>query len=171
MSFLIQPILIDAELRCCDLATKRTAAILGGDAAPKAEANTWRLFEAYPDPGLDPNPEYRSDRAYDGTVKFGVCCAGQVTIALSGKAEGSWFWGSGVDFVSVKHNGEEVFYWDASDPDQPDPPGGTTQLVNPDDVVIHLDERPCGHIIEIRGATGDVLYNNGVYWDATVTVV
>jgi hypothetical protein len=38
-------------------------------------------------------------------------------------------------------------------------------------VTINLDERPCGHIIEIEGSTKDEIANNDVWWRAKVVSI
>jgi len=43
--------------------------------------------------------------------------------------------------------------------------------VGPFTVDLSLDERPCGHLIEIEGSTGDLTANNNVWWRARLVSI
>ena len=152
MAHLITPILIDGQLRCCQPATKRTEAVLTGSASELAP-NEWEIYRAYQD---------GSTRS--GSVKFGICCATQIEITLNGEIETL---NTGFDWIEVHHNGQQVFRHQSTDtsedPDETIPAG-------PFNIVLALDDRPCGHLIEITGSTGDGVANNDVWWQASVAI-
>jgi hypothetical protein len=152
MAHLITPILIDGTLHCCQPATRRTDAILSG-MADELAANQWEIYRAY----QDGTPK-------DGSVKFGICCAQQIEITLEGMIETL---NDGFDWIEVLHNGQRVFYHESTktsdDPDE-------TVAAGPFSVLLALDDRPCGHLIEIRGSTGDGIANNDVWWQASVSI-
>lgn len=152
MAHLITPILIDGTLRCCQPATKRTEAVLSGMAAELAP-NQWEIYRAYQD-----------GTTRDGTVKFGICCATQIEITLDGMIETL---NDGFDRIEVLHNGLRVFDHESTktsdDPDE-------TVAAGPFVVTLPLDDRPCGHLIEFSGTTGDGIANNDVWWRAAVTI-
>lgn len=152
MPFLITPIKVDGTQYCCQPETRRTQAILSG-AARELALNSWEVYRATKDGPVK-----------QGSVKFGVCCADKVDISLSGNIETL---NSNFDWIEVLHNDSQVFRHastsSSEDPDETIPAG-------PFLVSIDLDERPCGHIIEIRGSTEDTVANNGVVWQAEVSI-
>jgi hypothetical protein len=152
MAHLITPILIDGVPRCCQPATKRTEAVLSGMAAELAP-NEWEIYRAYQD-----------NTPREGSVRFGICCATQIQITLNGMIETL---NSGFDWIEVYHNSQQVFRHESTDTsDDPD----VTIAAGPFAVVIPLDDRPCGHLIEISGSTGDGIANNDVWWRAAVAI-
>lgn len=152
MAHLIAPIDIDGTPLCCQPETRRTEAVLSGSAT-ELSPNHWEIYRAYQGAG-----------SMDGAVKFGVCCATQVKIVLNGVLETL---NDGFDFIHVHHNKAEVFSFrstkSSDDPDDTVPAGPFT-------VTIPLEDRPCGHIIEISGSTGDHIANNNVWWQAQLTI-
>ena len=152
MAHLIVPIDIDGTLRCCQPGTRRTEAILSG-AATQLGANHWEIYHAIQDA-----------TAREGAVKFGICCAAQVQITLNGMIETL---NGGFDWIRVLHNNVEVFYHESTDTSE-DP--DETVAAGPFTVTLALDDRPCGHVIEITGSTGDGVANNHVWWRATVSI-
>jgi hypothetical protein len=152
MAHLIVPIEIDGVPRCCQPVTKRTEAILTGMASELA-ANQWEIYRAYQD-----------ETVREGSVKFGICCAQQIEITLNGEIETL---NEGYDWIRVLHNGQEVFFHKSTDTSE-DP--DETVAAGPFTVTLALDQRPCGHIIEITGSTGDGIANNNVWWQASATI-
>jgi hypothetical protein len=152
MAHLITPIKIDDQQFCCQPAIRRTEAILVGAASQLAE-NKWEIYLAYQD-----------GTTKDGSVKFGICCATRIAITLNGMIETL---NAGYDWIEVLHNGQRVFYHQSADTSE-DP--DETVTAGPFEVVIALEDRPCGHIIEITGSTGDGIANNNVWWQAAVTI-
>ena len=152
MAHLITPITIDGEARCCQPATRRTIAILT-DAAKELAQNQWEIYRAAQD-----------DTIKMGVVKFGVCCAKQIVITLEGKIETL---NDGYDWIRVFHNGGEVFFHESTQTSE-DPDDAVA--VGPFAVTLELEDRPCGHIIEITGSTGDGKANNDVFWKASVAI-
>jgi hypothetical protein len=152
MAHLIAPIDLDGVPTCCHPATKRTEAILSHSAI-ELGPNHWEIYRA-DEPGA-----FRR-----GAVKFGVCCAQQVRITLRGVVETL---NNGYDWIEVKHNEARAFYFESSktseDPDQ-------TVEAGPFLVELYLEDRPCGHIIEILGSTNDNIANNQVWWEASLTL-
>ena len=152
MAHLITPITIDGNPYCCHPTTRRTVAILTDEASELAP-NHWEIYRAAQD-----------DTLKMGAVKFGVCCAKQVVITLNGQIETL---NTGYDWIRVYHNGVEVFSHESTDTsDDPD----DAVAVGPFVVSLPLEERPCGHIIEITGSTGDGIANNDVFWRASVAI-
>lgn len=152
MAHLITPIMIDGIPYCCQPATRRTEAILT-DAATELGPNQWEIYRAYQD----------NTEKY-GSVKFGICCANNIEITLNGKIETL---NAGFDWIRVHHNGFQVFYRESSDTSDD---SEDTVTVGPFVVSLPLEERPCGHIIEITGSTGDGIANNDVFWRASVVI-
>jgi len=152
MAHLITPIILDGEAYCCQPATRRTVAILK-NAATELAPNQWEIYRAYQD-----------NTPKQGSVKFGICCATNIEITLNGQIETL---NSGYDWIRVYHNGAEVFFRESADTsDDPD----DTVTVGPFVVSLPLEDRPCGHIIEITGSTGDGIANNDVFWRASVVI-
>lgn len=152
MAHLIAPIDIDGTPLCCQPATKRTDAILSGSATELA-SNEWEIYRAYSGEGTK-----------SGSVKFGVCCATEVTIVLTGQIE---TFNGGYDWIRVFHNGVEVFYFASTDTSEDE---DETVPAGPFTVSLPLTDRPCGHIIEITGSTEDHIANNDVWWRAEVSI-
>jgi hypothetical protein len=152
MAHLIAPINVAGTYLCCDPATKRTAAVLGGMAAPTG-ASEWEIYRAQQGGGQ-----------VEGSVSFGVCCGTAVDIVLTGRIETL---DAGFDSIEVLHNGVQVFYHESADTSS-DP--NATVAAGPFTVTITLDDRPCGHEIQIRGSTGDDRANNDVWWRASAAV-
>ena len=152
MAHLIVPIDIDGVPRCCQPETKRTEAVLSG-AATELGPNQWEIYRAYQDGTVK-----------DGAVKFGICCATQIVITLNGMIETL---NEGYDWIRVLHNGQEVFFHESADTSE-DP--DETVAAGPFTVTLALEDRPCGHIIEISGSTGDGIANNNVWWQASATI-
>jgi hypothetical protein len=148
---LIVPIYVGTELKCCVPDLMRTDAVLTGAANEMAE-NEWEVYESN---GPD----------VTGSVTFGICCANQVVITLEGQVETL---DSGYDTIRVLHNDNEVFFFQSTTDEQDD--ADKTVAAGPFTVTINLEDRACGHIIEISGGTGDDRANNGVYWNATVSI-
>ena len=94
MAHLITPIILDGNPYCCQPATRRTVAILT-DAATELGPNQWEIYRAYQD-----------NTPKQGSVKFGICCATNIEITLNGQIETL---NAGYDWISVLHNGAEVF--------------------------------------------------------------
>ena len=152
MAHLITPIEIDGLPRCCQPAIRRTEAILAG-AANELAPDKWEIYLAYQD-----------GTTKHGSVKFGICCATRISITLNGMIETL---NSGYDWIEVLHNGQRVFFHESADTSE-DP--DETVAAGPFVVVVALEDRPCGHIIEIRGSTGDGIANNYVWWQAAVAI-
>ena len=152
MAHLITPIILDGNPYCCQPATRRTVAILK-DAATELGPNQWEIYRAYQD-----------NTPKQGSVKFGICCATNIEIALNGQIETL---NAGYDWIRVYHNGAEVFFRESTDTSE-DP--DDTVAVGPFVVSLPLEDRPCGHIIEITGSTGDGIANNDVFWNASVVI-
>jgi hypothetical protein len=152
MAHLITPIEIDGAPYCCQPATKRTEAILTGMAS-ELGANQWEIYRAYQD-----------ETVREGAVKFGICCAMQIEITLNGMIETL---NDGYDWIEVVHNGQRVFFHESLDTSE-DP--DETVAAGPFNITLALDDRPCGHLIEIRGSTGDGIANNDVWWQAAVAI-
>ena len=152
MAHLITPIILDGNPYCCQPATRRTVAILT-DAATELGPNQWEIYRAYQD-----------NTPKQGSVKFGICCATNIEITLNGQIETL---NAGYDWISVLHNGAEVFFRESTDTSE-DP--DDTVAMGPFVVSLPLEERPCGHIIEITGSTGDGIANNDVFWNASVVI-
>jgi hypothetical protein len=152
MAHLIAPIQIDGQALCCQPATKRTEAVLGGMAAAIG-ANEWEIYRAAQD-----------NTVKEGSVAFGICCAQGIEITLTGQIETL---NDGYDWIEVIHNGQQVFRHQSTDTsDDPD----ETVAAGPFTLTLPLDDRPCGHLIEIRGSTGDGQANNDVWWRAAVAI-
>jgi hypothetical protein len=151
MAHLIVPIYVGGELKCCDPDLKRTEARLTG-VANATGTNQWEVYESN---GPD----------VTGSVTFGICCANQVVITLEGRVETL---DSGYDTIQVLHNDNEVFFFQSTTDEQDDE--DKTVAAGPFTVTINLEDRACGHIIEISGGTGDGRANNAVYWNATVSI-
>ena len=149
---LIVPIYVGTELKCCVPDLMRTEAVLSGAANQIAE-NEWEIYRA------------AGTVQVEGSVKFGICCAKQVGIYLTGRIETL---DSGYDNIQVIHNGEQVFFFQSTEDGQEDE--DATVSVGPFHVSINLDDRPCGHMIEISGGTVDDRANNDVWWKASVTI-
>ena len=152
MPHLIVPILVDGVPLCCQPGTKRTEAVLSGSATLLG-LNSWEIYRAI-----------QNATAQAGSVKFGICCATQVVITLHGMIETL---NSGYDWIRVLHNDVEVFYHESTDTSE-DP--DETVAAGPFTITLALEDRPCGHLIEITGATGDGAANNNVWWQATVAI-
>jgi hypothetical protein len=152
MAHLIMPIILDGEAYCCQPATRRTAAILS-DAATELSPNQWEIYRAAQDNTIK-----------TGAVKFGVCCAKQIVITLEGEIETL---NDSYDWIRVLHNGIEVFFHESTQTSE-DPDDAVA--VGPFAVTLELEDRPCGHIFEITGSTGDGNANNDVFWKATVAI-
>ena len=166
MAHPIAPIEIDGQDFCCqDALGGRTVATVTGDASATG-LSKWRLFfaqttESPSGGGLAEAP------AQLGGVAFGVCCASSVTILLTGNTEQYVSDGGKYDWVEVKLNGAVVAEYRAIQASGASP---FDTEARSETVVVNLDiDRPCGNIIEITGATGDAIANNGVFWDAEVT--
>jgi hypothetical protein len=152
MAHLITPIILDGNPYCCQPATRRTVAILK-DAATELGPNQWEIYRAYQD-----------NTPKQGSVKFGICCATNIEITLNGQIETL---NAGYDWIRVYHNGAEVFFRESTDTsDDTD----DTVAMGPFVVSLPLEDRPCGHIIEITGSTGDGIANNNVFWNASVVI-
>ena len=152
MAHLITPITIDGNPYCCQPVIRRTVAILT-DAATELGPNQWEIYRAYQD-----------NIPKQGSVKFGICCATNIEITLNGQIETL---NAGFDWIRVYHNGVVVFFHESIDTsDDPD----DTIAVGPFVVSLALEDRPCGHIIEIAGSTGDGIANNNVFWQASVVI-
>ena len=152
MDHLITPIEIQGVPYCCQPATKRTEAILGG-MATELGPNQWEIYRAAQD-----------NTVKEGSVTFGICCAQGLEITLNGQIETL---NDGYDWIEVIHNGQQVFRHQSTDTsDDPD----ETVAAGPFTVSLSLDDRPCGHLIEIRGSTGDGQANNDVWWQAVVAI-
>ncbi|MBP7948926.1 MAG: hypothetical protein KA004_04660 [Verrucomicrobiales bacterium] len=152
MAHLITPIRIDGFPYCCDPVTRRTEALLGGMAAVVGE-NEWEIYRVQ-----------QGEGAVSGSLRFGVCCATTVDIELTGEIETL---NTGYDNIEVLLNGEREFFHESLDTS--DDPDETIHL-GPILVTLTLTDRPCGHLIEIRGGTVDGIANNDVWWRATVAV-
>ena len=136
-----------------DGAIKAGAVAILTDEASELAANQWEIYRAY----QDSIPK-------QGSVKFGICCATNIEITLEGKIETL---NTGYDWIRVYHNGVEVFSHESTDTsDDPD----DAVAVGPFVVSLPLEDRPCGHIIEITGSTGDGIANNDVFWQASVII-
>jgi hypothetical protein len=152
MAHLITPIILDGNPYCCQPATRRTVAILT-DAATELGPNQWEIYRAYQD-----------NTPKQGSVKFGICCATNIEITLNGQIETL---NAGYDWIRVYHNGAVVFFRESTDTsDDPD----DTVTVGPFVISLPLEDRPCGHIIEITGSTADGIANNDVFWQASVDI-
>jgi len=183
MAHLITPIVVAGETKCCVPAFQRTDAVLEDDATAVDETSpsgyyTWELFLAQcPDGGdLVANPFQQTDRVYEGTVTFGVCCASEVVLELWGNIETYVIDADPYDWIEVKLNGTRVLDADgyqqaiadgAADPSLTEarPSGGVYT------VTIPIVDAPCGNVIEIKASTGDVIANNGVWWRAKVASI
>ena len=152
MAHLIVPIYVGGAYRCCDPATRRTEAVLEGGASVTG-ASEWEIYHATQGGG-----------AAEGSVVFGVCRAVAVDIILTGRIETL---DTGYDSIEVFHNGSQVFLHASTDSSND---ADETEAAGPFTVTLALDDRPCGHVIEIRGGTGDDRANNGVWWKASVSV-
>ena len=164
MAHLIVPMEFDGDLYCCDPATRRTTALLSG-AASEIAASEWEVFHAsaWGDPSTNPNAY--STATSTGAVKFGVCCASEVVLELTGQMETL---SSGFDWIEIKLNGTRV-YFQASVSSGTDP--WDTESAGPVTVTLELTDRPCGHVIEIIGSTGingGLTANNDVWWRAKI---
>jgi hypothetical protein len=164
MAHLIAPIMVEGVEYCCDPVTKHTPAALL-DSALEVAPDEWEVFRAtaYGDPTS--NPQALSTAAVTGTVVFGVCCAANVQLEVWGMIETL---NNGFDWLQVRLNGEEVFFYESvsttTDP-------WDTTAVGPFTVNLALEDRPCGHTIEIEGSTGDTTANNNVWWRAKVVAI
>ena len=161
MAHLIVPVPIDNVLRCCDPETRRTKALLEGSAVSTGP-NEWRVYEASAPGSPETNERAESEDVIEGAVKFGICCASVLELELEGRIETL---NTGFDWIEVWINGERVFDFESTETTE-DP--WDTISAGPFTLSFSLDDRPCGHVIEIRGSTGDEVANNGVWWDARV---
>ena len=107
---------------------------------------------------------------FSGSVRFGVCCAYDLTIDLSGNMRAVF---DGRDWIEVLLNGVRQFYKESSAAD-----GAAWWLANhgivvtnphatyphTDSVTIILDQLVCGDVIEIRGASGTVHATDPESW-------
>ena len=164
MAHLISPIMIEGNELCCDPDTKRTEVILL-DAATEISSDEWELFRATAYGDEESNEEAESTETISGSVVFGVCCASTVSIELSGNIETL---NTGYDRVEVRLNGERKFYFESTETTE-EP--WDTIAVGPFNVTLSLEDRPCGHIIEIDGTTGDEIANNDVWWRAKLVTI
>ena len=171
MAHLIQPILIDEGRHCCDLTLKRTAAILAFDAAETLVPNKWRVYHAQAIGTPETNPGASSGGIVSGSVKFGICCASEIMLTLTGNVEVDGDDDIPLDWIEILHNNVRVpgAYYRVPYSDSDENPYGT-QIIELGPFDIDLTDRPCGHIFEIRGDTGDSLKNNNVYWDLLISI-
>lgn len=164
MAHLIAPIIVEGVEMCCDPATKRTTEILI-EAASEIAQDEWEIYRATASGDSESNPSAESDEPVSGTVVFGVCCANQVVLEVWGQIETL---NDGYDWLEVRLNGNQAFYHESTDTSED---AWETIAVGPFTVTLNLDERPCGHIIEIDGSTGDGIANNDVWWRAKIVSI
>ena len=165
MAHLIAPIMVGGVEMCCDPATRRTAAVLI-ESASEIAPSEWEIFRSAAYGDSESNPSAESEEPVGGTVVFGICCGTQVVLEVWGEIE---ILNTGFDWLEVRLNGVRQFYHESTEVSGADPWGKVA--VGPFNVTINLDERPCGHIIEIEGSTGDEIANNDVWWRAKVVSI
>lgn len=167
MDFIITPITVDGQPKCCDPITRRTDAILK-DRAQEIGPDHWELFRtvAIGNPQINKQASDNSDPPTKGSVIFGICCATSIQLELTGQVEVR---NAGYDLVRVFLN----------DSTTPEFEAGSTQSLGsdfawdnepsgPHDVTISLPQRPCGNIIRIEGTTKDGIANNDIWWRAKI---
>ena len=178
-NILITPILIDGTHYCLQ-DDGLTVPILGGMASttPKVVVtaggprfsgdNVFNIYQSNPGPG--DNERYEDDVVRTGSIKFGVHqCAESINIRVYGRAD---TYDTGFDTLDITIDGVSIknFESDASTPIPPAAaPFSNTKTFN--ETVIHTfaTDIPCGHIVDISGASGTV-YNNNVGYDVKITV-
>jgi len=164
MPHLITPILVEGVPLCCDPVARRTTEVLI-DSAVEIAPDEWEIFRATAWGDETSNPQAESTEVVEGAVVFGVCCASSVQLEVWGEIETL---DAGWDWLEVRLNGTRAFHHESADTSE-DP--WDTVAVGPFTVDLTLDERPCGHLIEIEGSTGDLTANNNVWWRARLVSI
>lgn len=163
MAFLVTPITIDGEPLCPDAVTRLTSAVLSGSASQLSDT-TWQVWRAQCSGDSTSNPTAATEDIVTGSVLFGCSAASSLTLTLNGVLEGL---NSEYDNIEVLHNGTRVFFAESESTSTTN--AWDTISSGPHTVVIPLPERPCGHIIEIRGSSVDEVANNGTGWIVSVS--
>ena len=165
MAHLITPITVEGVEVCCDPATRHTPVVLI-ESATEIAADEWEIFRATAYGDEISNSDAKStEEAVSGTVVFGVCCASQVVLEVWGEIETL---NDGYDWLEVRLNDVRAFYHESTKTTE-DP--WDSIAVGPFTVTLNLDDRPCGHIIEIDGSTGDEIANDNVWWRAKLVSI
>ena len=159
MAHLITPITVEGVEVCCDPATRHTPVVLI-ESATEIATDQWEVFRATAYGDEITNSDAKSAGVVAGTVVFGVCCASQVVLEVWGEIETL---NDGYDWLEVRLNGVRAFYHESTSTST-DP--WDSIAVGPFTVTLNLADRPCGHIIEIDGSTGDEIANDNVWWRA-----
>lgn len=115
-----------------------------------------------------PANEFRDQPAKTGGIKFGVTpCAEKIDIQVVGRAD---IYGAGFDTLTITIDGTQKAFFQSisSQPSSTRPASGTTSY---NTTVTHnfTTHPPCGHIVDISGASG-TFANNNVGYDVKVTV-
>jgi len=100
---------------------------------------------------------------FSSTVRFGVCCAYDITLDLSGWLRATV---SGLDSIEILQNGVQVYYKESDATEGHDwwrDNMGVDPVTNPhatypftDSVTIIMDQQACGDVIEIRCLSNSV---------------
>jgi hypothetical protein len=164
MAHLITPIMVEGNELCCDPVTLRTTEVLI-ESATEISPDQWEIFRATAYGDEMSNSDAKSTETVSGTVVFGICCASQVVLEVWGEIETL---NDGYDWLEVRLNGVREFYHESIKTSE-DP--WDSVAVGPFTVTLNLDDRPCGHIIEIDGSTGDDIANDNIWWRARLVSI
>lgn len=149
----------NGELQCCQMGIV-TNGLTMGDARFDAALGVWRLLET---PVGGDYPDASTNRTYEGSVSFGVCCVTGLEFDIMGQIETL---NSGYDFLSIALNGVEQYYKQSSADGLGD---STANIGFSDTYVMPITPKPCGNIVTLTASTVDEFANNDIYWQVGIT--
>tara|TARA_R100000353_G_scaffold55210_2_gene44010 strand:- start:220 stop:771 length:552 start_codon:yes stop_codon:yes gene_type:complete len=177
-NILITPIKIDGTHYCLQT-SGFTVPILGGMASttPKMPSsvtgrNTFNVYQALgnTDPTAPAN-EFRDAPAKTGSIKFGVHpCAESIAIQVVGRAD-VYDSSNTFDNLTITIDGvQEAYFSSIRDTSVPDSaPFDQVTSYNQTVTKTFSTDVPCGHIVNISGASG-TFANNNVGYDVRISV-
>tara|TARA_E500000318_G_C3559682_1_gene212828 strand:+ start:1576 stop:2151 length:576 start_codon:yes stop_codon:yes gene_type:complete len=185
-NILITPIKIDGTHYCLQT-SGLTVPILGGSPSGQSASttpkvgpesgsglptltgdNVFNVYQALGTTGSGPANQFRDSPAITGSIKFGVHpCAEKIDIQVAGRAD---TYGTGFDTLDITIDGVSIKDFESN---ADDAPGSApfSNTVKYDETVTHTfsTDIPCGHIVNISGASG-TFANNNVGYDVKITV-
>ncbi len=179
-NILITPIKIDGTHYCLQT-SGLTVPILGGNMPSSTGAlvgpvagsglptltgrNVFNVYQSNPGPGSD---GAFTDSQRTGSIKFGVHpCAESISIQVAGRAD---IYGSGFDTLDITIDGvQEAFFQSTSDEPSSTRPASGVNIYNQTVTKTFSTDVPCGHIVNISGASG-TFANNNVGYDVRISV-
>jgi hypothetical protein len=171
MQFIVTPILVNGEKKCCDAVTHLTSPVVVGDASVLGD-RTWQLYLSTPTGDYPENPCAGSDGTSDGEIFYGTSCATGIELNISGEVE---LYYPNYDTIEVFLNDVSVFQTGSTGTlyetlgicgDEYDSAWQKeSRFYN---IKIPMTPSPCGNIIKISGGTIDDVANNYVGWSGDI---